>query len=743
MHHSRKPNANWLFIILGLTLMIVAIGLTGVMTVSAQDNTPEPGPNPQDPVIDHSTFGALQGPFETPQAVTRACLSCHTDVAPEIMNTVHWTWELTNEQTGQVLGKKNLINNFCISIQSNEPRCTSCHIGYGWEDNTFDFSEEENIDCLVCHDTTGTYEKFPTGAGYPAASETEFPVGSGKIFSPPDLANVAQNIGRTSRETCGSCHFYGGGGDYVKHGDLDTTLIDPPYELDVHMSADGADFNCTACHMTEGHQIAGSRYASAEGDWQGCEDCHTTTPHDLDSLNNHSDKVACQTCHIPEFARGGLPTKMTWDWSVAGQLNSAEKPYTDADDNGWVIYDSKKGAFTFETNVVPQYTWYNGNVSYSLPGEVIDPSGVVAINTFLGDKDDPNARLYPVKNFTAKQPYDSGNNILAIPHLFGQDEAAYWKTFDWNAAITSGMEYAGLPYSGNFGFVDSQMYWPITHMVAPASQALACQDCHTGEGSRLDFVALGYSEAEVTKLTNFPPETSFVEPLPSTPTDPDACKACHVTEHELWGTSSHMDNSVGCVSCHHLEEDGPHPQVAFTMSKAAEICGACHINEYRDWEESVHSEYNVTCVTCHNPHSQDQMTIGGFVISCQTCHPDNTEQIAHSTHTAAGLVCNECHMNTEFNTGHTWKIGSDTCLECHQESIHSANAIITGSDTTSPLPVEEVVVEEPERVGINIPVWAAFFGALVLGVGLTIVFSRKGGNGDTPETDEEPPASDV
>lgn len=430
---------------------------------------------------------------------------------------------------------------------------------------------------------------------------------------------------------------------------------------------------------------------------------------------------------------------MTWDWSAAGQLNSAGKPIVTRNTDGDVIYDGKKGAFTYEYDVVPDYVWYNGNVSYAMPGEEIDPAGIVHINDFLGDKDDPNAKIYPVKNFTAVQPYDSGNNILAIPHLFGQDEAAYWRTFDWNASIAAGMEYAGLPYSGQYDFVESRMYWPTTHMVAPAEEALACQDCHTAESSRIDFVALGFDDAEVAKLTNFPPASNFDAnmPIPSTPKDPEVCKACHVKEHEAWATSSHLDNSVGCVACHQLEEDGEHPQVAFTMEKDAELCGACHINEYRDWETSVHSEYNVTCVTCHNPHSQTQMTIGTNPISCQTCHRESTEAFAHSTHIAAELICNDCHMNTEINTGHSWKVESDTCLLCHTESIHSADSIISGTGTTAPETEEPLEPEAPEPVGINIPVWAAFFGAVVIGTGLTIVFSRQSNGNGKEETEAE------
>jgi hypothetical protein len=46
----------------------------------------------------------------------------------------------------------------------------------------------------------------------------------------------------------------------------------------------------------------------------------------------------------------------------------------------------------------------------------------------------------------------------------------------------------GLPYSGEFGFIQTISWWPITHMVAPKEQALGCGDCHAPTGSRLASV---------------------------------------------------------------------------------------------------------------------------------------------------------------------------------------------------------------------------------------------------------------
>jgi octaheme c-type cytochrome (tetrathionate reductase family) len=426
----------------GMILALLGFGLAfGVPNQNAQaaklaqeGTTPTPGPT-----VDHSSMAALDGPFDTPQQVTKVCLACHSEAGNQIVHTTHWTWEFVNETTEQVLGKKTLINNYCISIQSNEPRCTSCHISYGWKDKSFDFSDQENIDCLVCHDTTGTYAKFPTAAGLPVLGEAkEF---KGKIFEPVDLAMVAHNIGKTSIQTCGSCHFYGGGGDEVKHGDMYSSLVDAPYELDVHMSPEGGNFTCTTCHVTNEHEIAGSRYSMDPEGWKGCESCHTAAPHPLALLNQHATRVACQTCHIPEFARGGVATKMTWDWSKAGRLQDGQ-PVVEKDANGHVTYDGQKGEFTWEENVIPEYLWFNGTVQYTLAGDKIDPSIPLTINQFQGDINDPNARIWPVKRFEAIQPYDSGFDTLVVPHLFPsnpEDAAAYWKGYDWEAAISYGM----------------------------------------------------------------------------------------------------------------------------------------------------------------------------------------------------------------------------------------------------------------------------------------------------------------
>ena len=278
---------------------------------------------------DHSKFKELKQNFKSGPEVTKACLSCHTEAAKQVHKTKHWTWEWVNPENKQKLGKKHVVNNFCTAVPSNEKFCASCHVGYGMENaKTYDYSSETNVDCLVCHDTTGSYKKLPGLAGHPTYKDIEYPPKSGKTAKAVDLPKVAQNVGKTSRATCGACHFYGGGGDAVKHGDLDSSMTNPPKYLDVHMDVKGLNFTCATCHATQGHNIPGSRYtptakAKDEAHMRGksdlgnpatCQSCHGSTPHKAkERLNSHTEKIACQTCHVPQFARGNNPTKMTWD----------------------------------------------------------------------------------------------------------------------------------------------------------------------------------------------------------------------------------------------------------------------------------------------------------------------------------------------------------------------------------------------------------------------------------------------
>ena len=62
------------------------------------------------------------------------------------------------------------------------------------------------------------------------------------------------------------------------------------------------------------------------------------------------------------------------------------------------------------------------------------------------------------------------------------------------------MKAAGLAYSGEYGWVETEMFWGIDHMVSPKEDALKCRDCHVrGENKRLDWEALGYPGDQIYK----------------------------------------------------------------------------------------------------------------------------------------------------------------------------------------------------------------------------------------------------
>jgi len=431
---------------------------------------------------DHSAFGPLQGDFRSGPEVTKACLACHAGASKQLHKTQHWKWEYVNDK-GQKLGKRHVVNNFCTASATNYPACASCHIGYGMKDAKFDFEADENVDCLVCHDTTARYRKPAGLAGNPVTKDMELPTGSGKIVKALDLGSIARKVGPTTRNTCGTCHFYGGGGDGVKHGDMDSSLEAPDRMLDVHMDAKGLDFPCTTCHQTQNHAVPGSRYGPM-GTALKCENCHSGAPHKTNAvLNRHIAKVACQTCHIGRFARGGVPTKTVWDWSTAGQRGPDGKPVVKKNDQGYETYNAGKGTFELAENVVPEYVWFNGRIGYTLPTDKLSPeSGPIWINRFEGSATDGQSRIWPVKVFRGKQPWDPVNRTLAITHLAGNDDTAFWKNLDWKKAVATGMAAAGMPFSGEVAFVETYSMWPITHMVAPKEQALKCGDCHSPKG---------------------------------------------------------------------------------------------------------------------------------------------------------------------------------------------------------------------------------------------------------------------
>ena len=439
-----------------------------------------------------------------PYQGTVSCLECHMQAAQDILTTGHWNWQGLAENVvdaeHELHGKNDFINNFCVAVPGNEGRCTQCHIGYGYKDKSFDFTNADNIDCLICHDQTGTYKKGAKTAGMPDPAV--------------DLQLVAKSVdkndGVPGRDNCIFCHAYAGGGDNVKHGDLAMSLANTTREYDVHMGSDGADMRCVDCHDVDrdldsepvSHGIGGMAFHSVdEGSMKQCVDCHgkATRIHrgKVRGMIRKHDRLACQVCHIPAIARE-TSTKVEWYWADAGQDID---PVPVDPVTGRATYDKKKGTFVWALNVRPVLRFHNGkwnkkmiNTNDYFSSEPVDLASPAA------DRNDPDAMIYPFKKMIGNQIADAdpSNTRLLVPHLFGLagGDYPYWGVFDWEKALWDGSIYNEQFFSGVFNFVNTEMLLAVNHEIAPKENSLGangnCRDCHAA--GLIDWQALGWQK---------------------------------------------------------------------------------------------------------------------------------------------------------------------------------------------------------------------------------------------------------
>ena len=189
-----------------------------------------------------------------------------------------------------------------------------------------------------------------------------------------------------------------------------------------------------------------------------------------------------------------------------------------------------------------------------------------------------------------------------------------------------------------------------------------------------------------------------------------ACLACHTTGfNPLDGTF--VQEGVSCESCHGPMVIG-HPQYSMTVKADATLCATCHKNTTDEWQASPHAAAGIQCESCHDPHSQSAKA-ETITELCTNCHKDS-ESFTHGTHAQAGLECSNCHMYSAprttspigglIATGHTFSVGSEACIGCHQDTVHSRDEIVklTGEiqkvDTTDISAMEKHITDQEEEI---------------------------------------------
>jgi predicted CXXCH cytochrome family protein len=180
-----------------------------------------------------------------------------------------------------------------------------------------------------------------------------------------------------------------------------------------------------------------------------------------------------------------------------------------------------------------------------------------------------------------------------------------------------------------------------------------------------------------------------------------SCLECHTTGYNK-ETGAYAEEGITCEACH-----GPfqpnHPQQLMPITPDADLCSTCHKTTTDEWRASPHIGAGIQCQACHNPHAQTPKadTITGL---CTNCHKEMGESFTHGTHADSGVECSNCHMYTspQFEdpilglvpTGHTFTVGSDTCIGCHQDTVHTRDEIIKLSGEIEEMEVVDTATME-------------------------------------------------
>jgi len=446
--------------------------------------------------------------------------------------------------------------------------CGQCHIGGQYQAPLGEMMplyktlsrEKDAIDCLICH-----------AAAYDMNRKQVVVDDNGRArWSQDRSLKAALSVGTPSAEACLRCHQHNFGGDIyvdpagpqysqslqnlgkerprIQHpGSKRGTPYSPTW--DVHAAA---GMSCLECHQTRGHLMAKGTHTTTmmANDLPevevSCLYCHDDPPHDTDSeygtgLNDHLEKLACQTCHIPSLHPDNVTRR---DFSTT-------------------VFEEHPGIHIYN-DVLKQtapgegiaYVWWNGDSTF-LGNPIGDNPNGAGLYTFYDAKhrwpefedfdyegwfEDvmrPIARagrpskIYPMKRFNGRQHIDLTNigpfGGMFVPYNLpnyyrdgkpGQAAQAemhksmmgmmygwmfkiymldrfmsYMQIDTWNTGDLDELR-AGRKMEPRWLPTDAML--EISHAIR-LEGALSCNDCHGPDGV-MDWQVLGYTKDETVEL---------------------------------------------------------------------------------------------------------------------------------------------------------------------------------------------------------------------------------------------------
>ena len=498
------------------------------------------------PVPEHLNIAQYDGP--------ETCVACHQAEAEAMHGSVHY------QQSGPTPNVLNIpdvagergsgdigMNTYCgAHVTSRRATCGNCHVGNGqFPSSEMSQAQLENIDCLMCHQdaykrtAAPPFEDLPAVGPEGQAITVEAPVESATgFYYMPDEANMPISILEAARTvhmptptSCLRCHAGAGGADGAKRGDISSVLIDPAPAIDVHMALTEGNLGCVDCHSAGGHRMRGRGLDLRPNDVAErltCAGCHGERPHDDYNPTNgkkkdtHALKVACQSCHIPTYAKG-VSTEIDRDWTQSHYSASACNGQ-----GGW------KPEEIHASDLIPSYGFWDGRSRVYVLGEspALNGDGEYAFGTPEGGVDSLASRLHPLKEHRGNAARHDQTGRM-IPHSTG----TFFRSGDFDLAVRDGMAQVGL--TGDYTLVPVHTFQSINHGVAPEDDVLKCGDCHmdpefSGGPPRIDLAAdLGYG-------LNQPQST--------------LCVACHEPEGSMSFLEVHEkhvgDRNFDCSTCH-------------------------------------------------------------------------------------------------------------------------------------------------------------------------------------------------
>jgi hypothetical protein len=192
-------------------------------------------------------------------------------------------------------------------------------------------------------------------------------------------------------------------------------------------------------------------------------------------------RIACQTCHIPYYAKDAHD-------SVATEATEIHRTWLSTSSQAVPYHPDSTRA----NNLIPKYRFWNRySENYLLKDIVKHDVSTGRIPTSrpegLVDDESPDNKLYPFKYKTAEQPLlDATGQLIAL------DTKVYFATADPDLATSNGLVNMGYTGDEAYSWIMTDTFQLLTHQISPASEALNCSDCH-GNKARMDLKGdLGY-----------------------------------------------------------------------------------------------------------------------------------------------------------------------------------------------------------------------------------------------------------